>query len=105
MFIESGNPVHSRDDSPRMREAVDALECVVVIDVAMTETARQAHYVLPACSQYEKPEATFFAGEMPSNYFHIRQPIFEPLGDSLPDVPLATRIRQRNRHRMAHCAQ
>src|SRR6185436_14357742 len=49
-IVESTNPLHSLADSQRMREAFDALELVVVIDVAMTETARQAHYVLPAAS-------------------------------------------------------
>jgi anaerobic selenocysteine-containing dehydrogenase len=59
------------------------LECSVVIDVAMTETARQADYVLPATSQYEKAEATFFNFEFPDNYFHIRKPIFKA-----PEGPL-----------------
>ncbi len=92
MIVESSNPIHSLPDSKRFREAFAKLECLVVIDVAMTETARQADYVLPACSQYEKPEATFFAGEMPSNYFHIRQPIFEPLGDTLPEAEIHARL-------------
>ena len=48
MFIESSNPVHSLADSQRMRQALRALDVSVVIDVAMTETARQADYVLPA---------------------------------------------------------
>ena len=43
-----------------MREAIESLDIVVVIDVAMSETAREAHYVLPSSSQYEKWEATFF---------------------------------------------
>ena len=60
MLVESENPAHSVADSTRMREAMRALEMVVVIDVAMSETAREAHYVLPASSQYEKWEATFF---------------------------------------------
>ena len=38
MLIESANPVHSLPDSARMREALAALDCVVVIDVALTET-------------------------------------------------------------------
>ena len=60
MLIESGNPVHSIADSHRMREALRALDLLVVIDVALTETAREADYVLPAASQYEKWECTFF---------------------------------------------
>src|SRR4029450_11520160 len=60
LIVESGNPVHSLADSQRMREALAALDLVVVIDIAMTETARFAHYILPAPSQYEKYEATYF---------------------------------------------
>ncbi|GIS02092.1 MAG: hypothetical protein CM15mP103_06430 [Gammaproteobacteria bacterium] len=41
MLVESANPVHSLADSNRMREALRALELVVVIDIAMTETARE----------------------------------------------------------------
>ena len=47
MLVESGNPAHSLADSQRMREALASLELLVVIDVAMTETARLADYVLP----------------------------------------------------------
>ena len=52
MLVESGNPAHSLADSRRMREALGSLDLLVVIDVAMTETARLADYVLPAASQY-----------------------------------------------------
>ncbi len=55
MLVETGNPLHSLADSQRMREAMRALELSVVIDVAMTETARHADYVLPAASQFERP--------------------------------------------------
>ena len=33
------------------------LSIFVAIDVALTETAKRAHWVLPAASQFEKPEA------------------------------------------------
>ncbi|WP_419946158.1 molybdopterin-dependent oxidoreductase [Candidatus Poriferisodalis sp.] len=92
MIVESANPLHTLPDSKRFREAFAKLECLVVIDVAMTETARAADYVLPACSQYEKPEATFFAGEMPANYFQVRHPILDPLGDSLPEAEIHSRL-------------
>ena len=77
MLVEAGNPVHSIADSHRMREAMAALDLVVVIDVALTETAREADYVLPAASQYEKWECTFFNLEFPRNVFHLRRPLFD----------------------------
>src|SRR6266508_3665312 len=78
MLVESGNPAHSLADSRRMREALAALELLVVIDVALTETARLADYVLPAPSQFEKWEATFFNFDFPTNYFHLRRPVLDP---------------------------
>jgi len=92
MIVESGNPAHSLADSPRMREAIDALEFVVVIDVAMTETALLADYVLPASSQFEKWEATFFNFEFPHNYFHLRRPVTDPLPGTLAEPEIHARI-------------
>jgi anaerobic selenocysteine-containing dehydrogenase len=92
MFIESSNPVHSLADSQRMRQAMRALECSVVIDVAMTETARQADYVLPASSQFEKAEATFFNLEFPRNGFHLRHPHFAPRPGTLPEAEIHARL-------------
>jgi len=92
MIVESANPVHSLADSQRMREAMRALEFSVVIDVAMTETAREADYVLPAASQYEKWEATFFNLEFPHNAFHLRRPILEPLDGALPEAEIHARL-------------
>ncbi len=92
VLIESGNPAHSLADSTRMREALDALDLVVVIDVALTETARHADYVLPAASQFEKWEATFFTLEAPHNVFHLRAPIVEPLPGTLPEPEIHPRL-------------
>lgn len=92
MIIESGNPVHSLPDSPRWRELMRALECSVVIDVAMTETAREADYVLPATTQFEKAEATFFNFEFPNNYFHVRKPLFAPPEGPLDEAEIHMRL-------------
>ncbi len=92
MIVESSNPAHSLADSPRMQEALEALELVVVIDVAMTETARLADYVLPAASQFEKPEATFFNLEFPHNTFHLRHPLMDPLEGTLPEPEIHARL-------------
>jgi len=94
MLVESANPAHSLADSPRMREALSALDCLVVIDVAMTETARLADYVLPTPTQYEKWEATFFNFEFPANYFHLRRPVLAPPpgSDLLPEPEIHARL-------------
>ena len=92
MIVESGNPLHSLADTARMREALAALHTVVVIDVAMTETARMAHYVLPAATQYEKWEATFFNFEFPRNVFHLRRPILDAPAGVLPEPEIHARL-------------
>ena len=92
MFVESANPAHSLADSARMRAALEALELVVVIDVAMTETARLADYVLPAPTQFEKFEATFFNFDFPRNIFHLRHPVLEPVGDVLAEPEIHARL-------------
>ena len=92
MIVESANPAHSIADSAACRAAFESLELLVVIDVAMTETARLAHYVLPAASQFEKPEATFFNLEFPHNTFHLRHPLFPPLPGTLPEPEIWARL-------------
>jgi anaerobic selenocysteine-containing dehydrogenase len=92
LIVESGNPVHSLADSQRMREALAALEVVVAIDVFMTETARLADYVLPAATQFEKYEATFFNFEFPRNVFHLRRPLLAPPDGPLPEPEIHARL-------------
>jgi anaerobic selenocysteine-containing dehydrogenase len=78
MIVEAANPAHSLADAKHTRAALAALDTLVVIDVAMSETAELAHYVLPAATQFEKAEATFFNFEFPENYFHLRPRLFPP---------------------------
>jgi formate dehydrogenase len=92
LIVESGNPAHSIADSQRMREAIAALEVTIVIDVAMTETARLADYVLPAPTQFEKYEATFFNFEFPRNVFQLRRPVLEPPEGPLPEQEIHARL-------------
>ena len=92
LIVESGNPAHSVADSQRMRQALAALDVVVAIDVFMTETARLADYVLPAVTQFEKPEATFFNFEFPRNVFHLRRPLLAPPEGPLPEPEIHARL-------------
>ncbi|MEQ9501849.1 MAG: molybdopterin-dependent oxidoreductase [Deltaproteobacteria bacterium] len=92
MIVEAANPAHSLADAPRMREALGALDTLVVIDVAMTETARLADYVLPASTQFEKAEATFFNIDFPKNFFHLRPPLFAAPEGPLPEAEIHARL-------------
>ncbi len=91
-IIESSNPVHSYANSQRMIEAMRALEFSVVIDVALTETAKEASYVLPASSAYEKFECVFFQLDFPKNTFQIRHPVVSPLPGTLSEPEIHTRL-------------
>ena len=91
-WIDSTNPANTCADTVRFEQAMANLDLSVVVDVAFTETARLADYVLPASSQYEKWECTFFNFEFPTNYFHLRKPIFEPLAGTLPEPEIYTRL-------------
>lgn len=92
VVVDSANPVATYADTAAFERAFASLELLVVIDVALTETARLAHYVLPAASQFEKWEATGFNLEFPENAFHLRHPLFPPLGESLPEPEIYTRL-------------
>ncbi|ARU58445.1 molybdopterin oxidoreductase [Oleiphilus messinensis] len=92
IWVDSANPLMTYADTPAYERAFSKLDLLVVVDVAYTETAQLADYVLPAASQYEKCEATGFNLEFPSNFFHLRHPIYKPYGESLPEPEIYTRL-------------
>ncbi len=92
LVVDSANPVLSAADAAAYRKAFAKLELSVVIDVALTETARLADYVLPAPSQFEKTECAFFTFGFPTPYFHLRQPIVESQGYTLPVPEIYRRL-------------
>jgi len=92
VWVDSSNPLNTMANTKAAEEALRALDLVVVLDVALTETAALAHYVLPAASQYEKWEYTLFNFEFPTNYFHLRAPLFDPLHGTLPEPEIYTRL-------------
>lgn len=88
LIVDSCNPVLNWVDTNAQKKAYKKLELMVVIDVAMTETAMEADYILPAANQYEKYESTFFT----ENFFHLRRPIFTPLEGTLDEPEIYTRL-------------
>ncbi len=92
LFVDSANPALSAADSQAYRRALARLELLVVVDVAFTETARLAHYVLPAASQFEKAEATFFQLDFPRQGFHLRRPLLPARPGTLPEPEIYRRL-------------
>jgi anaerobic selenocysteine-containing dehydrogenase len=92
LWVESSNPANTASDTASVERAIRQCELSVVIDVAYTETAALADYVLPAASQFEKWEWTFFDFEWPTNYFHLRRPVFEPLPGTLVEAEMYARL-------------
>jgi formate dehydrogenase len=58
----------------------------------MTETARHSDYVLPATTQYEKFEATFFNFDFPQNVFQLRRPVLDAPAGPLPEPEIHARL-------------
>ncbi|HVK28601.1 MAG TPA: molybdopterin-dependent oxidoreductase [Nocardioides sp.] len=92
MWVDSVNPAHSLADSAGFRRAMRKLDLSVVVDIAMTETALEADYVLPAATQFEKWECTFFNVDFPENVFHLRAPLMDPLPGTLPEPEIYARV-------------
>jgi len=92
VWIDSSNPANTAANTAEVEKALKALDLCVVVDVAMTETARLAHYVLPASSQYEKTEFTLFNLEFPKNFFQVRAAVVPPLPGTLPEPEIYTRL-------------
>ncbi|HEY0574830.1 MAG TPA: molybdopterin-dependent oxidoreductase [Pseudonocardia sp.] len=92
LWVESSNPANTYADTTAVELAIRECELAVVVDVAYTETAALADYVLPAASQHEKWEFTLFNMEWPTNYFQIRRPLFDPLPDTLVEAEIYARL-------------
>jgi formate dehydrogenase major subunit len=88
LYIMGENPVLSEPDASRARQALEAVEFLVVQDIFLTETALLADVVLPAAAFGEK-SGTF------TNTERRVQRVYkavEPAGQSLPDWEIICRI-------------
>jgi anaerobic selenocysteine-containing dehydrogenase len=86
MMVSGGNPAASWPDSEKLKKAFRKLDLLVVMDLFMTETAKLAHLVLPACSSLEMMGLAYnygLTGGMP--FVMLSRKVIEPLGESWPD--------------------
>ena len=83
VLCSSSNPLRSYADTTAYEKAFSRLDLLVTCELAMTETARLSHYVLPACSAYESWDGAFFTWTYPEVYFQMRPPIIKPEGEQM----------------------
>ena len=88
LYIIGENPLATLPASMEVKAALERLELLVCQDPFLTETARLAHVVLPACTYAEK-EGTFT--NLEGKVLRIRQAM-DPIGESLPDWHIMTAI-------------
>jgi len=78
MILTQCNPLRSCADTTAQTAAYKHLELLVVDDVAMTETASIADYVLPGTTGYESYDASYYAWTYPKIYFCMKHPVVKP---------------------------
>ncbi len=71
-------------DSEGFRQALEKLDFLAVTDIFMTDTARMADIVLPACTSLERMELRAYG----PGYAVLSQPVVEPLYESRSDVDM-----------------
>jgi anaerobic selenocysteine-containing dehydrogenase len=96
MICTGGNPAVTLPDSARIREAMKALDFMAVADLFMTETAKLADIVLPACSFLEKSGVGYVYGVTNCiPYAMVRKRVIDPIGESWPDWKIWTELGRR----------
>jgi anaerobic selenocysteine-containing dehydrogenase len=96
MIVSGGNPAASWPDSAKLREAFGKLDLMVVMDLFMTDTAKMADIVLPACSSLEMTGLAYnygLTGGMP--FVMLSPKIIAPVGECWPDWKFYTELGRR----------
>jgi formate dehydrogenase alpha subunit len=88
LYVLGESPLSTLPASMEVRAGLERLELLVVQDPFLTDTAKQAHFVLPACTYAEK-EGTFT--NLEGRVLRVRQAM-DPLGESLPDWHIMTAL-------------
>lgn len=92
LIVEGANPFLSYSDTSAWRAARAQLDLLVVIEPAMTETARVADYVLPTPVGYEKWEFAGFPKRYPQVDVQLRPPVVPGPAEALPEPEIYVRL-------------
>ncbi|WLT30852.1 molybdopterin-dependent oxidoreductase [Geothrix sp. PMB-07] len=91
-WVERGNPATQNPDTASVLAALRSLEFLVVVDERFTDTAREAHLILPSKSLFEQTDVI---GAYWHAYLQIRQKVVEPPGEVRPETDIYRALGQR----------
>lgn len=95
LFVVCGNPVLSVGGEAAMREALEALELLVVVDLYPNATAEHADYVLPAADGFERADLNLCGlGLQARPFVQVCEPVVEPRADRKPEWWIFGRLEQ-----------
>jgi len=98
LWIAKQNWVNQLPDANRVtRELFPKLDFIVVADIFMTASARQADIVLPACTFYEQMDLVPPINVAPSmpEYFKLQERAVEPLHECKTDTQIVRELAQK----------
>ena len=95
VVVVGANPLRSYADTQAYERAFKKLDLLVVLDVAFSETAAMADYVLAGRSAYESHDASFWSFNYPGIYFSLRRPVLEPEPDTREAGWISAELAQR----------
>lgn len=79
LICVGGNPLVALPDQARAGAALEALDCLIVLDPRLSATARRAHVVFPSMLQYERADSTWLLEKMfHAPFGHVTPPVIEP---------------------------
>ncbi len=90
LYIMGADPLATFPDKSEIITTLKSLFLLIVQDIALTETAKYAHVILPASSWAEK-DGTFTNAE---GITQMLSRIIEPAGQSIPDWQILKKITQ-----------
>ncbi|MDY7101788.1 MAG: molybdopterin-dependent oxidoreductase [Actinomycetota bacterium] len=86
LICVAGNPLLSIGGEERFREAMEALDLLVVIDIYRNATAEHAHWLLPATDMFERPDVNLVGlGLQYEPWIQWTDPVVEPQHDRMEE--------------------
>ncbi|RSK29181.1 oxidoreductase [Bacillus sp. HMF5848] len=93
IFVTCGNPLTQVPNTSLVRQAFESVDCLVVADQFMTDTAKLANYVLPTTTVFE--EEDMYYSSMYHHYVNYGPKLVDPPGKAKSDLWIWTELANR----------